>query len=355
MPDADPKKPTVPEPAKLETTDKPLIFISHDSRDAELAEAFAKLLTNVSAGVLKSFRSSDKKGRQGIDFGVEWYPELMKQLERASDVVCLLTQRSTDRPWILYEAGVAKGKLSTPVYGIALGIPLSKAITGPFAQFQNLEDDEESLTKLVMQLVERIPGSEPDHDAILMQVKIFKEQVRKLLEKGGQATRTDTQQAPGNDAVAKMFEEIKVMFRDLPGRLESSLAEGDRPTRRGRRYRFHPMMLDEMVHMVGGKLRDPAIGLMVLASFYRDDFPWLYEIGMEAYRASRAGDHKRAREAIRTFQRVAEFTARGPMMEEFGPRDKDLHMMLVELPHLVEHVTRRLGPPPEDEAKEETK
>src|SRR5215210_3145772 len=109
-----------------------LIFISHDTRDAELAEAFSKLLSSVSAGVLKTFRSSDRKGSQGIEYGQEWYPELMRNLNLASDVVCLLTQRSLERPWILYEAGVAKGKLETQVIGIVLGIPLSRASTGPF-------------------------------------------------------------------------------------------------------------------------------------------------------------------------------------------------------------------------------
>src|SRR5690242_4684739 len=117
-----------------------LIFISHDTRDAEIAEAFSKLLSSVSAGVLKCFRSSDRKGAQGIDYGSEWYPELMRKLNLASDVVCLLTQRSVERPWILYEAGVAKGKLDAPVLGIVLGIPLSRANTGPFAQFQNCDD-----------------------------------------------------------------------------------------------------------------------------------------------------------------------------------------------------------------------
>ncbi|MBS1504583.1 MAG: hypothetical protein JST32_21165, partial [Bacteroidetes bacterium] len=50
----------------------PLVFISHDTRDADIAEAFSKLLSSVSAGVLKSFRSSDRKGTQGIEYGVEW-------------------------------------------------------------------------------------------------------------------------------------------------------------------------------------------------------------------------------------------------------------------------------------------
>ena len=88
---------------------KPLVFISHDTRDAMLAEKFSKLLQTASTGILKSFRSSDNTGKQGIEYGVDWYPEIMKKLNQATDVVCLLTKNSLDRPWILYEAGVARG------------------------------------------------------------------------------------------------------------------------------------------------------------------------------------------------------------------------------------------------------
>lgn len=48
--------------SKRATTENPLVFISHDSRDADLAEAFGNLLTDASGGILKSFRSSDRKG-----------------------------------------------------------------------------------------------------------------------------------------------------------------------------------------------------------------------------------------------------------------------------------------------------
>lgn len=115
----------------------PLVFISHDTQDFELAEAFSDLLKKVSAGVLKSFRTSDKKGTQGIEYGIEWYPEIIKNIQEASDVVCLLTENSINRPWILFEAGMAKGKLDTPILGVALGVALKIASTGPFAQFQN--------------------------------------------------------------------------------------------------------------------------------------------------------------------------------------------------------------------------
>lgn len=150
----------------LSTQTNSMIFVSHDTRDADLAESFSNLLRNVSMGVLKSFRSSDRKGSQGIEYGVEWYPDIMGKLHQASDVVCLLTARSIERPWILYEAGVAKGKFETPVVGLALGIPLNKASTGPFAQFQNCQDDENSLTGLVTQLVCRIPNADPTEAVI---------------------------------------------------------------------------------------------------------------------------------------------------------------------------------------------
>ena len=98
---------------KRPTTENPLVFISHDSRDADLAEAFGNLLTDASGGILKSFRSSDRKGTAGIEYGQEWYSAIMQKLDDATDVVALLTSRSINRPWILYETGVAKGS-STP-------------------------------------------------------------------------------------------------------------------------------------------------------------------------------------------------------------------------------------------------
>src|SRR5260221_13045222 len=96
--------------AALETkrspTESPLVFVSHDSRDADLAEAFGNLLTDASGGTLKHFRSSDRKGTAGIEFGAEWYRSIMENLSNATDVVALLTHHSVNRPWILYEVGV---------------------------------------------------------------------------------------------------------------------------------------------------------------------------------------------------------------------------------------------------------
>jgi len=149
----------------------------------------------------------------------------MRKLNLASDVVCLLTQRSLDRPWILYEVGVAKGSSpETPIYGIALGIPFNRVNTGPFAQLQNSDDDLESLIGVVMQLVRRIPNAEPNPEVIGMQVRTFKQKASEILERLNSKKNEGEQEViVDKNSVAKLFEEVKVMFDGLPTRVESKL------------------------------------------------------------------------------------------------------------------------------------
>jgi hypothetical protein len=312
-----------------------LVFISHDSRDAELAEALSKLLSSVSAGMLKSFRSSDHKGVQGIDYGVEWYPELMRKLDAASDVVCLLTTRSLGRPWILYEAGVAKGKLDIPVHGLALGVPLTRVSTGPFAQFQNCDDNADSLAKLVEQLVRRLPHADPDHDTVMGQVDLFKAKVEEIL--AAQDTASEELEDVADDtSSAKLFEEIKIMFQDLPSRIESvaERAGGRKFLRRG----FHPAMLEEVVMMTSRGEPNVGVAALIVTSFLRDDVPWLYTMAEELYRASLSDDRESITRAHQAFVRAVEAIDMGPFLHEIlGPSRRDIHMLLHELPRLLDH------------------
>ncbi|QOY90069.1 toll/interleukin-1 receptor domain-containing protein [Paludibaculum fermentans] len=314
----------------------PLVFISHDARDAELAEAFSKLLKSVSAGMIKTFRSSDKKGTEGIDFGEEWYKRLMTQLQSTSDVVCLFTERSLDRPWILFEAGVAKGKLSTPVLGVALGVPLARVSAGPFYQFMNMDDSEADLTKLVNQLARRVPNLELDTDVVTSQVANFKATEAAILKKlsSGNA-KSEAQVDVDESAVAKLAEEMKA----LPSRVAERLAEVGDPFRRRRLRRFHPMMFEELMHM-SGEPGDP-VAILMAASVVREDVPWLYELAMEAYRAVKAEDTEAVEREMKRLRRFADVMAHGPFMEELGFGSKETHMLAMEFPRVLEHMLMR--------------
>lgn len=333
---------------ELKSAESPLVFISHDSRDADLAEAFSKLIKTVSAGMLKSFRSSDKRGTEGIEFGDEWYKTLMSKLDIASDVVCLLTEHSLDRPWILYEAGVAKGKLGTPVHGVALGVPLSRvSAAGPFYQFQNSDDSEESLSKLILQLCRRIDGLEPDKDVVTNQIQAFKASVAEVLKVLGSPKKVEKKEAVDEGAVAKVLEEMKLIVRELPLRFEQRIMEGSERLR-SRKFtlrRFHPMMIDEMAHRISKRSDDPII-ILIIASLLRDDLPWLYEIGIDAYHTAKSGSRQEAREALRTFRDAARATLKGPFIEEMGMGNKEMFMMANELPMIIDHYIDRIIPKP---------
>jgi hypothetical protein len=340
------KPPSTPIPhtqpeQKRSTTENPLVFISHDSRDADLAEAFGNLLTDASGGILKSFRSSDRKGTAGIEYGQEWYRAIMQKLDDATDVVALLTAHSVNRPWILYEAGVAKGKLSANdrVLGIALGVTLDEAATGPFAQFQNAPDEEDAITTLVIQLIRRHPQAAPRDAAVRLQVKAFRESVASLL----MDRKKETAQPPvraDETSVAKFFEEIKVLVRDVPERVAGQLGDDPQTRRMRRRRRFHPMMFEKLFHhpmwreFAGGN----GVPILIIFSMFRDDFPWLYELGAQLYRAIESGDQRAIERARKTLLNTIEMTEHDPFVLDMlgGPGDDESFMMLHHLIHEID-------------------
>jgi hypothetical protein len=306
----------------------PLIFISHDTRDAELADEFSNLLKSASAGALKSFVSSDKKGTRGIEYGLEWYPAIMDKIDEATEVVCLLTQRSVERPWILYEAGVAKGKLGKKVIGIAMGIQHSVAFTGPFAQFQNNDGSVDAISKLVLDLVRKVPGLDPDQKLVEQLVQGFHTKASEILAKS-QKKPEKSIEAKDDKMVVKLFEEVKLMFESLPSRIENRIE----PDQRRRRRKFHPMMLEDMMHM-GMKSGDSDLGFLIMISFFKDEIPWLYEIGVETYRGLKnAKNITEKKKIVSSFDRAVQMLSH-PMFLEFSASEemymisKDLRNML---------------------------
>jgi hypothetical protein len=110
--------------------------------------------------------------------------------------------------------------------------------------------------------------------------------------------------------------------------------------RRRRMRRFHPMVLEELMHMSGDP-GDP-VGILMAASVVRDDAPWLYELAMEVYRAVKSGDRSAIESEMTRLKRFSEFSMRGPFLEEFGMvGGKESHMFLMEFPMMLDHMLRR--------------
>jgi hypothetical protein len=331
-------------PPGLSAAPQALVFISHDSRDADLAEEFDNLLRDASGGMLKSFRSSDKKGTAGMEYGDEWYNAIMGKIGTATDVVALLTPHSLDRPWILYEAGVAKGKIGGKVLGLVIGIPFERANTGPFYQFQNCPDDDEALTGLVTQLIKHNPGAEPRPEAVKLQVRAFRERVASLQKKRGAQGASAQSGRLDESALAKLFEEVKVMFRDLPEKVEAKVQEniGRRRSLRGRM--LHPMMLEEMMFHPAVPATPEGEGAvwLMLGSMMGSDIPWLHELAMEMYRACCSHDPQRIATSRDTARRTLKVLSESrPWRHMMREEDPDTDMMIRHLPQMLEQFLER--------------
>jgi hypothetical protein len=259
----------------------------------------------------------------------------MDKIDEASEVICLLTQRSVERPWILYEAGVAKGKLNKKVIGIAIGIQHSVAFTGPFAQFQNNDGSVESITKLVIDLIKKVPGLDPDQQIVEQLVQSFSKKANEIVKKVKEKPEK-VKEETNEKIVAKLFEEVKIMFESLPSRIENRID----PELKRRKRKFHPMMIDEMMH-VGMKNGDFTIGFLMVISFFKEDFPWLYELGLETYRELKSIKPIAAKkQAILRFEKGTEMLSH-PMMREFMGKSEEMYMLSNELRHITHHYFER--------------
>jgi hypothetical protein len=199
-----------------------------------------------------------------------------------------------------------------------------------------MDDSEADLAKLVHQLARRVPNLELDSDVVKVQVGAFKTTeatILKTLTAGG--GKRETREEVDEGQVAKLAEEVKA----LPSRVVERLAEVGDPIRRRRMRRFHPMMMDELIHMSGDP-GDP-VGILMAASLVRDDAPWLYELAMEVYRAVKSGDLEAVEREMARLRRFAEVTMHGPLMEEFGFGSKESNIFFMEFPRMLSHMLSR--------------
>ncbi len=143
-----------------------------------------------------------------------------------------------------------------------------------------------------------------------------------------------------DDPEQRSLADLMAVVTELPTRIEERFSERIEPLRRRKLKRFHPMMIDEMVHMCSRESSDP-IGILIIASFLREEAPWLYEVGVEAYRTTKLGNFRASVDALKGFHRLVEHTLHGPFMEEFMMSSKETHMMMHELPRMLEHIIDR--------------
>jgi hypothetical protein len=131
------------------------VFLSHIHEEEKVAKAVQRFLQQSFVNQYNIFLSSDQRQ---VFAGENWLERIRQELNSASVVVLLLSQRSVERPWVNFEAGaawLAKKDLIPVCFGKLSKDQLPKQYS--WAQALNLTEDSEYLVKSVAQHLKVLP------------------------------------------------------------------------------------------------------------------------------------------------------------------------------------------------------
>jgi hypothetical protein len=195
-----------------------------------------------------------------------------------------------------------------------------------------------------MQLLNRNPDAAPRQEAVQRQVKVFSEAAAKILhEKGSKLSIGSASTEESN--IAKLFEETKIMIRDLPSRVDDRVRSAS--SRNGIKIgrRFHPMVLEELIDnpKFSKKGQGASFAWLIFISMIRDDIPWLYECGLDVYRAMQSRKAHDIVAAHNQFRQLADMTFHGPLFHEiFDRKDDEFQFFYRMIPEILDRLMNRV-------------
>ena len=226
--------------------------------------------------------------------------------------------------------------LYAKVIPLLFGLELSD-VSGPLAQFQAKKVDQSGLMEVV-KAINKVSENKTSDDIVKQLVPALWSKLEDLLSRIPEVDSTDKHMRPQTE----ILEELVAGVRGIAGRTKDfseDLMERNPRSRRSKFRRIHPMMIDEIALITSDSVDDP-IALLMIAGLFRDELPWLSEIMVETYRDIKQGGKKDAEKAANRLHRVMSIARKGPFMDElFG--SKDMHIIMMELPHIMDRVLRR--------------
>jgi hypothetical protein len=265
---------------------------------------------------------------------------IAKELEASNFGIICVTPENLGSPWVLFEAGaLAKSMQGTKVIPLLFNLEFSD-VSGPLAQFQAKKFERSGLAEVIHSINQSAAEPIPEDRARQLFNALWPELEKQLIAIPAEAA-TEKHMRPAHEILEELVTGVRGLdsrFRDL----ESVVMDQGPRSRRRRFKHFHPGMFEDVSEMVSEEGGDEAIVLLMVGGLVRDDFPWLYEILVEAYREVRAGDTKASQKAIERVRRVTKVIGRGPFMDEMlGGGSKEAHMMMMELPRMLDHFLHR--------------
>ncbi|WP_421799592.1 toll/interleukin-1 receptor domain-containing protein [Haliscomenobacter sp.] len=128
-------------------------FLSHYSRDKEIAEIIANALNRISLRQIMPWYSSDSSESGGLKPGNIWFTEILGKINQSRALVAVLTPNSIGRPWIYFESGIAQSLENCEIIPVCVGI-IRDNIHPPLGMYQCYQlTDYRSLKEFIGKLL----------------------------------------------------------------------------------------------------------------------------------------------------------------------------------------------------------
>ena len=268
-----------------------------------------------------------------ISAGERWAQAIAGELESSNFGILCITPENLRSEWILFEAGaLSKSMLDAKVIPLLFGLELSD-LSGPLSQFQALKVDQQGLMDVV-KAINAVAETKAAEATINQLVPALWPQLQAKLDEIPDQEPSDKHMRPQTD----ILEDLVLQVRGLSGRMNDftpELIERDIRYRSSKYLDLDPRMIDDMMHMMI-EPRESEMSLLLLAGFVRERMPWLAEVLVESYRELKTAGVDDAREIGRRLMRVVKQSTRGPFSERLIGRSKSSHMLMMELPHIVD-------------------
>jgi len=302
---------------------------------------------------------------EDIDKGARWSTDIAKELENSTFGILCVTKENVHAPWLTFEAGALSKTMEKAAVSPFLFDIKRSEVSGPILQFQSTIFEKEDIKKLLLSL-NNACGPETLTDerlekAFSVWYPTLEEQLNTLLQNKPVTPVVDKEEGP-IDSSSEILEEILDLTRNnqkllrnpeseftkeiesIKGMIEKfgqRLDSDEEPRRfRGSR-RIHPMLLEELMHM-SPRFEKNFTGFQIALSLLRNDFPWIYENGLDLVRILRgqsAMDKKH--EAVAGFIELLDFSFEHPMMREMYRNDKEMWMYTRDFPRMLRRSLER--------------
>ena len=246
-----------------------------------------------------------------IAAGERWADAIAKELEASNFGILCVTRENLSSPWIPFEAGsLAKSLSSSRVIPLLLDLEFSE-VSGPLAQFQAKKVDEDGVGEAIQSINGAAEQPVPEGRAKQLFDALWPD-FRKKLE----AIPAPKDTSKPARSQHQIMEELVASVRSLESKIReiSDIVSSVRfPKSRKFGRMMHPLMLSDMMEV---KPDDP-VSLLLVASSFRDDMPWFYELAMDVYRAVKSCNAPEIKESVERLKRAAKMLRKGPFLEEF--------------------------------------